>query len=264
MSFRLRVVILAVFVGAAIGVALAYFPEPYPQPLSYHQFADQRTLLGVPHALNVISNLPFLIVGVWGLLFMASAKSRRPDVFVERAERGPYWVYFVGLVLTAIGSAYYHADPINDRLTWDRMPLAITLMSLFTAVLAERLYWRFASWLLVPLVALGVGSVIYWHVSEVRGAGDMRVYLMVQFLPMLILPVLLVLFKPRYTGTEDLVASLGCYGIAKALEYFDGKIYEQAGFVSGHTLKHLVAGLAAFFILFMLERRREFPMPLAA
>lgn len=167
--------------------------------------------------------------------------------------------YFWGLVLTGIGSAYYHADPTNARLTWDRMPLTITFMGLFTAILAERLWWKLADWLLGPLLALGIGSVVYWHMSEAYGVGDMRFYLIVQFFPMLILPILLLLFEPRYTGTPDLIAALACYVLAKILEILDGRIYSQGGLVSGHTLKHLIAGLSAFFILLMLQRRRPAP-----
>jgi hypothetical protein len=228
----------------------------FPQPLAYHNFADQRPLLGVPHLLNVASNLPFLVVGGAGLVFMASRAARRPGAFVHSVERGPYWLFFIGLALTAFGSAYYHADPNNARLTWDRLPLTVTFMALFTAVLAERVSWRLAGWLLGPLVALGMASVVYWHWTESLGAGDLRYYLIVQFLPLVALPLLFLLFRPRYTGTGDLVAALGCYVLAKLLEALDGQVYAQGGLVSGHTLKHLVAGLGSYFVLLMLQRRR--------
>src|ERR1043165_7087697 len=228
--FSVRVAFLVLFCQLCIGGFLLA-SAPLPQPPSYHNFADQRPLLGIPHMLNVVSNLPFLIVGLWGLIFMVSDKSRRPGIFLQPAERLPYFVYFVGLALTAIGSAYYHAHPTNDRLTWDRMPLAITFMALFTAVLAERLDWRFSTWLLGPLVALGIVSVVAWHFTETQEAGDMRFYLVVQFFPLIALPLLFVLFKPRYTGTADLVASLACYGIAKGLEILDARIYAQGGLV---------------------------------
>jgi predicted membrane channel-forming protein YqfA (hemolysin III family) len=254
-------VCLGLFCIACIGGFYLY-TSAWPQPQAYHDFADQRPLLGLPHMLNVLSNLPFLIVGVWGLAWMAKeafANNKRANAaFIEPVERWPYAVFFLGLVLTAFGSAYYHADPTNDRLMWDRIGLAITLMALFTAVLAERLDWRLAGWLLGPLVLLGVGSVIYWHFTEVQQAGDMRLYLVVQFFPLLCLPVLLLFFPPRCTGTADLTASLACYVVAKVLEIVDRQVYAQGGLVSGHTMKHLVAGLGAYFVLFMLQRRRPF------
>jgi hypothetical protein len=230
--------------------------EPLPQPLSYHNFADQRPLLGLPHMLNVASNFPFLVVGVWGMIFMASEKSRRPGAFVQPAERWAYWIYFLGLALTGIGSGYYHANPNNDTLVWDRMALAVTFMALFTAILAERLSWQLSAWLVGPMVTLGIGSVLYWHWTETQGAGDLRFYFVVQFFPLIALPILFLFFAPRYTRTGDMIASLACYGLAKALEILDYPVYAQGGLVSGHTLKHLIAGLSAYFVLFMLQRRR--------
>lgn len=229
---------------------------PYPQPLWYHDFADQRPLLGIPHMLNVASNLPFVAVGVWGIVFMAGPQSRRAGVFLQPRERWPYWVYFIGLLLTGLGSAYYHADPTNDRLLWDRLPLMVTFMGLLAGVLAERVDVRLATWALVPLIALATGSVIQWHVSEVAGQGDMRFYLTVQFYSLAVLVAIVALFRSRYTGTPELMASIAAYVLAKLLEAFDAQVYQGAGFVSGHTLKHLVAGLGSYFILLMLQRRR--------
>jgi hypothetical protein len=258
MRGKLSLVILFALTIAIIGGFLWFWPA-IPQPLAYHQFADQRPLFGVPHFGNVVSNLPFLIVGVWGLTFMASARSRRPGAFLESAERWPYWTYFLGLALTAVGSAYYHADPGNFRLVWDRLPLTITFMALFTAILAERLDWRLAAWLLAPLVGLGMASVLYWHWTELYGVGDLRFYLIVQFFPLIALPLLLIFFRPRYTAGGDLIAALACYVLAKILEALDAQVYTQGGIVSGHTLKHLVAGLAAYFVLHMLQHRRPLP-----
>ena len=245
------VLICTLFIGGYLLVT-----APTPQPLAYHNFADQRPLLGMPHMLNVASNLPFLVVGIWGMVFMASESSRRPGVFLRTLERSAYWIYFLGLALTGIGSSYYHANPINDTLVWDRMALAVTFMALFTAILAERLCWKLSAWLVGPMVVLGIASVLYWHWTETQGTGDLRFYFVVQFFPLAAFPILFLLFKPRYTGTGDLIASLACYGVAKLVEYFDANVYAQGRLVSGHTLKHLIAGLSAYFILFMLQRRR--------
>jgi hypothetical protein len=247
--FPVRVAFLVFVCLLCIGGYLLTEP-PLPQPLSYHNFADQRPMLGVPHMLNVASNLPFLIVGVWGMIFMASEKSHRAGIFLQPAERIAYWIYFLGLALTGIGSAYYHANPNNETLVIDRIGLAITFMALFTAIVAERLCWQLSPWLVGPMVGLGVASVLYWHWTD-----DLRFYFVVQFFPLIALPILLLFFRPRYTGAAELIASLACYGLAKALEILDREVYTQAGFVSGHTLKHLVAGVSAYLILFMLQRR---------
>jgi hypothetical protein len=254
-SVQLRVAMLALVSVAAIG-GYWWYAGPTPQPQEYYDFADQRTVLKVPHALNVLSNLPFIVVGILGMAFLHSAQSHRPGVFVQEMERGPYWVYFIGLVLTGIGSSYFHANPCNQTLTWDRVGLAITFMALFTSILAERVHVACARWALWPLVLFGVGSVFYWDYTERVGAGDVRFYFIVQFFPLFILPVLLFFYPPRYTQGGDLLASLLCYGLAKALELLDKQVYTGAGFVSGHTLKHLVASLSAGFILLMLLHRQ--------
>jgi hypothetical protein len=258
-----RTVVFLLFCVTAIGGFYLTCPA-IPQRLSYHAFADQRPLLGVPHLLNVASNLPFCVVGAWGLFFMADARSHRPGTFLLPAERWPYLVYFLGLLLTGIGSSYYHADPNNDRLVWDRAALTVAFMGVFTAVLTERLGRGFGGWLLGALVTLGVSSVLYWHWTEQQRAGDLRFYYVVQFFPLLALPVLLGFFPARYTGTGDLVAMLACYLIAKVLELLDGQVYAQGGIVSGHTLKHLVGGLSSYFILHMLQRRRPIGRPAGA
>lgn len=250
-TFRIGCLVSATFI---VLIAVFTTVERFPQPLWYHQFVDQRTLFSIPNMLNVVSNLPFVVVGIWGLAFMAKPASR--TAFVDARERWPFWVYFAGLALTGIGSAYYHAEPNNDRLVWDRLPLMVTFMGLFVSVIGERIDVRLATWLLAPLVALAAGSVIHWHVTEQAGDGDLRFYLVMQFYPIIALLALLLLFPPKYTRTADLIASLAAYGLAKALEVLDGQVYARGGIVSGHTLKHLVAGLGAYLILHMLQRRK--------
>lgn len=249
-SLPWRIALLVVVTTATIA-GYWLWSGPTAQPLWYHNFADQRLLLGVLHFCNVTSNLPFVLVGLGGLAFMASAGARRPLTFVEPSERWPYWTYFIGLVLTGIGSAYYHANPNNATLVWDRLPLTIAFMGLFTAILAERVHPWCARRLLVPLVGFGAFSVFYWDWTD-----DLRPYFTVQFFPLIALALMLLFYPSRYTGSADLVASLACYALAKVLEILDGQIYTASGFVSGHTLKHLVAGLAAWFILHMLQVRR--------
>jgi hypothetical protein len=255
---RLRIAVFVLVSIVAIG-AFWFGAGPWPQDQKYYEFADQRPMLGMPHALNVLSNLPFIVVGVLGVAFLCSERSRRAGVFLEPMERGPYWVYFIGLILTGIGSSYFHANPNDATLTWDRAGLAITFTALFTSILAERVHVGCARWALAPLVLFGIGSVFYWDYTERIGEGDLRFYFIAQFFPLFILPALLFFYPPRYTHGGDLLASLLCYGLAKAVEILDRQIYTGAGFVSGHTLKHIVAGLAAGFILLMLWHRQPRP-----
>ena len=253
--YRGRLLMIAALGVAAIAALLCL--PPLPQSPSYHQFADDRTLFGVPNFLNVVSNIPFLLVGVCGLWYALHRQAEVGGPFLDPGERWPFVLFFAGVGLTAFGSAYYHLELNNDRLMWDRLPMTMAFMSLFAAVLGERIDVRLGIRLLLPLVALGIGSVWYWHATEQHGRGDLRPYYFVQFYPMLALPLLLLLLPPRYTRTVDLFVALGWYVLAKVCEHpGDQPIYELGHVVSGHTLKHLAAAAAAYWILRMLQQRR--------
>jgi hypothetical protein len=239
---------LATTVIAVIAVLL----PPIPQPQWYHMFADQRAFFGFPNFNDVFSNLPFAVVGLWGLLFLFQSNERR---FHDSRERWPYVIVFAGLLLTAFGSAYYHLRPRNETLVWDRLPMTLVFMSLLASIVAERISLRAGLWLLPILLAIGVVSVLQWRVSELRGAGDLRFYAAVQLYAVLFL--LIALFLPsHYTRGRDLAIIAGFYVVAKILEALDRPIFELGHIVSGHTLKHLAAACAGYWILRMLQKRR--------
>jgi hypothetical protein len=248
MRWRLWVLIGAIAIAAGV---LFFFPA-IPQSEAYHNFADKRALLGIPNCFDVISNFAFLIVGVWGLVVVW-----RQAEFADARERWPYVAFFVGVTLTAFGSSWYHLNPNDATLVWDRIPMTIGFLGLVAALLAERVSVRIGLWLLAPLIALGVASVIYWEITQHQGHGDLRPYVFAQFGSLLILILLIFLFPARYTRTYDLGISLGLYALAKLLEAADRPIYTALRFVSGHTLKHLAAALSAYWIVRMLRLRRE-------
>lgn len=232
------------------GVALL---EPIPQDPAYHRFADQRTLLGIPNALDVLSNLPFLLVGVCGLRQLLTGP---PGIDTELRPCG--LIFFVGVGLTAFGSGYYHFVPDNASLVWDRLPMTLAFMSLVSLVVGEHVSLRLGRSLLWPLLATGVASVIWWASTESAGAGDLRPYALVQFLPLLLLPLIMLLYRPRWTKSGFLWLVGGCYLLAKLLEFMDGPVFALVG-LSGHTLKHLAAAVGAWCLLHMLRVRERHP-----
>ncbi len=254
-AFRWRILLLLALGVVALGIVLSL--EPIPQPSAFHNFADARTLLGVPNLFNVLSNAPFLVIGVLGLHFVLSREAiQAGGPFIDPRERWPYVVLFMGVALTAFGSGYYHLHPDTPRLFWDRLPMTVIFRGLVASVVAERISVRVGLWLLGPLVVLGIGSAVYWLWSELRGQGDLRLYLFVQFYPLLILPIILLLFPSRYTHGADWFVSLGWYALAKVLEEADRLVYALGHVVSGHTLKHLAAALSTYWVLRMLWARR--------
>ena len=243
-------------IGLAAIVAVALLP-PIPQDPAYHDFADRRRFLGIPSALNVLSNVPFVLVGALGWTFLLRQGRQRADgPLTEAWERSPFGILFAGIALTGFGSAYYHLAPGNVTLFWDRLPLTIVFMSLLALVIAERIGLAAGRRLLPLLLLAGAGSVLYWLLGELKGAGDLRPYGLVQFFPLVAIPLLLLLFPPRYTRGADLVGALAWYALAKLFELLDAQIFAVGGIVSGHTLKHLASAVAMYWILRMVERRR--------
>src|SRR5262245_26747443 len=208
-------VLLLLVIAMGVGVAL-YKHGPISEPAGYHHFADTRVYRRIPNAYNVLSNIPFIIVGVWGLGFLRRGPTRDPDgpfrpgahtAFESLRERPAYVLFFAGVFLTAFGSAFYHLAPSTMRLFWDRLPMSVAFMALFTAVIAERISVYWSRMLLLPLVFVGIGSVVAWRLSELEGRGDLRAYLFVQLFPMIALPLILLMFPARYSrGGELLLA----------------------------------------------------------
>lgn len=232
---------LALALGLMIG-ALAVLP-PIAQNPDYHAFHDARAWLGVPNAMNVLSNLPFLLVGWLGFRLMAAERTPR----MPTAARAAFAVFFAGLALTGLGSAYYHWSPDSGTLVWDRLPMAIAFTGLFTGLLADRVSLAVGRAALAPLVTLGIASVAWWALFD-----DLRLYVVVQFFPVLAIPVLVWAYPGRHTTDRGLWASLGCYVLAKILEEADGLVLAFGGWVSGHTLKHLLAAAGGWCIYRML------------
>jgi hypothetical protein len=243
--------------GVIAALALVMFlVPPIPQSQTYHLFADTRLMAGVPDALNVLSNLFFLVVGLLGMQLVLSDRGpSHPALFVDPPEKWPYFVFFLGVALTTFGSGYYHADPNNARLVWDRLPMTIGFMSLLAAMVDERISVKTGLRWLAPLLIFGVLSVLYWNFTEARGQGDLRPYALVQFGSLALLLLLLALFPPRYTRGSDFVVSLGIYALSKGFEALDRPIFEAARLISGHTLKHIADAVSAYWIYRMLKLR---------
>lgn len=231
----------AVVLGAPL--ALLFFHAPIAQDEAYHAFAGDGAGV-IPNLGNVASNLPFLLVGIAGFVHC-----RRPE---SEMGRDAWSVFFAGTALVAVGSAYYHWNPNDATLVWDRLPMTVAFMGLFVALMTEYVDPRVERALLLPAIVLGAASVAWWRYS-----GDLRVYLGVQFGPLLAIPVILALFPSRFTHGRYLVYGLVCYVLAKLAETYDREIFEfTAGLIGGHPLKHLLAAAAPLCIWLMLSRRR--------
>jgi hypothetical protein len=236
-----RFLLLAMLLGS---LAVVLTLDPIQQNASYHRFSDQRIIFGVPNFFDVSSNIAFLLVGAAGVLFLA-----RRTVSLRVA----WLTFFVGVAIVSAGSAYYHVNPNNNTLVWDRLPMTIAFMGLFAAILGEYVDERLGRILLVPAVLLGFFSVLYW-----RWFGDLRFYFWIQLIPLLTVPAVMILFRSSYTHGWALLVALALYGFAKVAEAYDGEIFALTQHLfSGHTLKHLLAALSCLMVLAMLWRRKS-------
>lgn len=240
---------LLLAIGLAVVITVA-FTDPVAQDPLYHQFIDQRSFVGVPNFLNVVSNLPFLCVAAWGLLFVA----RHGDAVVPGMKIA-WMVFFTGIALTTFGSGYYHLRPGNESLVLDRLPMTIGFMSLVAIVVAEYGSERVGKAILLPLLLTGFASVMYWSYTESLGVGDLRPYAIVQFLPMLLVPITLLIFPSRSDLGRYIWLMIGFYLAAKLFELFDDDIYAAGELVSGHSIKHVVASLAPASLLYGIAQR---------
>lgn len=233
-------------VVAALAIAVAFLLDPIPQDPAYHDFADSREFFGVPNFWNVVTNLPFLFVGTIGFGLL-----RRLASPVLRTH---YLVLCTAVALIAVGSAWYHHAPSNSTLVWDRLPMTVAFMVLVSAIVADRVSWLAGRALLWPLVAVGIASIAWWVRTEAAGQGDLRPYAIVQFLPMLLMPMILLMWKQNALSTKSLWLGFGAYAAAKLAEQCDALIFAATGSFSGHSLKHLLAALTAWCIVRSFQR----------
>jgi hypothetical protein len=235
----------------AMAAAAVLLPA-VPQPPDYHHFADQRHALGIDHFFDVVSNAAFLLAGISGLVIVLGGRTQ----FEHAGERWPWVVFFVGIVLTAAGSTYYHLDPNNETLFWDRLPMTIAFMGLVSSQIVDRIDVRAGLLLLAPMLAVGIASVMYWIATERLGAGNVLPYALLQAYAVFVLLMMAVLKPSRYTRASDLYFIFGWYVLAKILESFDAQVLAYNHIVSGHTLKHIAAAAASLVVCYTLVRRR--------
>lgn len=238
-SLNRRATVIAVLLAALLVLLLAFGPiQQFPD---YHELADQRPLLGIPHFWNVVSNLPFLAIGLMGLHLL---RRRRVEAAL------PWAAVFGGTALVALGSGYYHLAPSDATLVWDRIPIGIAFMGFLAALFAEHTGpegKRLADFLLLPLILFSIGTVYWWHIT-----GDLAPWVWVQLAPMLAAALALMFLPARYTHRRYLAYALAFYIAAKLLELGDREVLDWTmGVMSGHALKHFAAaaGVCCFYVM---------------
>jgi hypothetical protein len=244
MKLKTRDIVL-LFVTVCSIVFVMSLPRTGQNP-SFHIFADQREILGLPNFYNVITNLPFVVIGFIGLLFFVNKERAHTHKLASI-------VLFTGIICIGAGSAWYHYYPTNASLVWDRIPMTITFMSYFSIVVGDYVNKRLGSFILWPLLIVGVFSIYYWYMTEQAGAGDLRLYAWVQFFPMICIPLIMFLYPSSRSVKVKIISIILVYALAKVAEQADEVIFNFHRIISGHSVKHLFASFAVLLILFTLK-----------
>lgn len=221
---------------------------PIAQNPGYHHFADERKMLGIPNFMNVITNVPFFLLGVAGL-----SQVRK---FKEKQLRCIFITLFIGFFLLTFGSGYYHWSPNNMTLVYDRIPIAIVIMSFLSFFIYECVDKTAGFKAFFILNIIGALSVIYWIWTENVRKGDLRWYGLVQFFPGVAIPLILLIYKSTFNDLREILLLFVFFVLAKLAEMFDKPVYHLLNnIISGHSLKHLLLVGAQIQIVRMVENR---------
>ncbi|KAI3955270.1 hypothetical protein MKW98_020903 [Papaver atlanticum] len=219
-----------------------------PHSPNHHRFSDMRNFLGVPNTLNVITNFPFLIVGVLGFVICLQG-----SIFVISL-RGEVWgwaFFYAGIVGIAFGSAYYHLKPDDNRVVFDRLPMMVVYASLLSIFVIERVGERTGVMCLCSALMLALVSIAYE-----RSFDDLRLCMMFQLIPSIVIPALAFMFPPKYTHSRYWFWAAGVYLLAKLEAFADMKIYGLDHYIiSGHSLEHLCLVMVPVLLSIMLMYR---------
>ncbi len=242
-SKQYTAMVLAVITFIAF-IVVFVFISPIQQDQSYHHFADTTCIIHITNFWNVISNIGFVFTGLYGFAIL---KKYQINTAIN-------YVLFVGIMLTGIGSAYYHFAPNNTTLVWDRLPMTIVFTTFFAQLYAWYISSKTAMIIWISSLVLGIISVFYWQYTESMHQGDLRLYAIVQYLPMLLLLVMLAFHYKKFPSLLQPISMVALfYLLAKLFEHFDKNIFENTHCIGGHPLKHIAASIASLYIVKMIK-----------
>ena len=195
-------------------------------------------------AANIVTSMPFLVLGLAGLLRLFIARDR-----MRNSPGSPLVVFLLSLIMVGMGSIFYHWSPSTDHLLWDRLPIAVCLAAFACAMANVYSGSRIGGVLLVPGILVAVSSVLYWYVSWARGHEDLRPYIAVQVGSALWAGLVVFRRPAQDAGIAAFRLALMAYTAARIFELFQQQIYNASGVDLGHPLKHLLVAFAAFMVL---------------
>ena len=228
-------------------IIMALFYGPISQPQEYHDFADDREILGVPNALDVMSNLAIIYPGVVGLAFIHESRNRTQ---VSEDEISIQITLFSGMILTFAGSVWFHLDPTDSTMLWDRLGMSVVIGSCISLLIHDMWDRNLAAKIHLPIIIASIVSVLWWPVFD-----DLRVYFIVKHHPFILFPIFLLCGRRIYDKVSGYYWGLSMFLLATIFEFADQQIFEITGIISRHTLKHIAAGIGLWFLMVMIRDR---------
>lgn len=233
--------------GLIILLLLAIFLPAIAQNQNYHNFADQRTFFGIKNASNALSNLAFVIVGLWGLINFYKNKY----VKITNAFSVLLNLFFITIILTGLGSSYYHLSPNDFTLVFDRLALSLVFAVVLAMLASIRISERSGFHTLAELIILAPLSVLLWNYN-----GNLTPYAVLQFGGIIIIVLTLLLTKAQ-KQSPCFASLIILYGFAKIAEFYDVEIFNLSqNLISGHTLKHFIGALAVLIFILPLHKNK--------
>ncbi|PKA63439.1 hypothetical protein AXF42_Ash005334 [Apostasia shenzhenica] len=228
-----------------VGLFLLVTTPRIPHSPNHHFFADMRNFLGVPNTLNVLTTYPFLLIGVPGLVLSLSGSCFGISL---KWEVWGWVLFYAGIATTAFGSAYYHLKPDDDRIIWDRLPMTVSVVSLLSNLVIERVDERVGISSLVSFLMLAFISAAFE-----RAFDDLRLFMIFQFIPCIVIPLLVFLFPPKYSHSGYWFWATGFFLLSRFESLADMKLYSVNRYIiSGHSLEHLCLAMVPFILTVML------------
>lgn len=237
-----------------VSIVMLFFYKRIPQDENFHHFVDNRIVFSIANFWNVISNIVFLLIGIAAL-----QKLRSNKLVIVTQIKAAYYIFFIAVLLVGLGSAWYHYNPDTATLTWDRLPMTIAFMSLLSIALAEFISVTAGRIGLIPFLITGIFSIAWWQYGELHHHGDLRLYALVQFLPILLLVLLFLFGHAVYNTRWGYLTLFGAYVLAKLAEHFDAGIYKlTGGLMAGHFLKHIITAIGLWLFVVYLQKRKAY------
>lgn len=233
--------------GLIILLILAIFLPSIQQDQNYHNFADQRALFGVNNAFDTLSNLAFIIVGILGLFNFYNNKF----IKISNSFSVILNLFFISIILTGLGSGYYHLSPNDFTLVFDRLALTLVFTFILAMLANVRISERSGFHTLAELIILAPLTVLIWNYN-----GNLTPYAVLQFGGIIIIVLTLLLTKAQ-KQSPCFASLIILYGFAKVTEFYDVEIFKLSqNLISGHTLKHLIGAIAVLIFISPLKVKK--------